>query len=362
MATKTATWRLERFRLAQLLLDWQNPRLPDSVQREDATQEELALFIDKHYDPLQIATSIAKHGYFESEPLIAVMAGSDALVVEGNRRLTALKGLADDALRAKFAQQNSGWSDLARTMHLPSNFPVVPVNDRAAVIPLLGFRHISGIEPWEPWAQARFIAGLVEQGQTLDEIAELVGRTLTEIRSMYRDHEILRQASEHFEIDTKRAEDSFGVFTAAMNRTKIRDYIGAPAPREVDTEHWPLPEDRKDNVDKLLKYIFGDEGGGGRVVHDSRQLKDLAEVLAEPTGTAEQVLTSSGSLADALQATQEAHDQFKSYVSNAQRNLKLAAGLDIGEVDPTTSRRLREISRLVEKLLLLASPTEEQMP
>ena len=69
--SRTVGGDLTRVPLADLYLDWRNPRLPPEVQREDAEQVDLALYIDKRYNPLEVAQSIARHGYFESEPLIA---------------------------------------------------------------------------------------------------------------------------------------------------------------------------------------------------------------------------------------------------------------------------------------------------
>lgn len=359
MTTGAAGSDLRRLPLSDLALDWRNPRLPDDVQREDITQEELALYIDKHYDPLQIALSVARHGYFESEPLIAMRQGGKAVVVEGNRRLTALMGLADSDLRSKFVGQNSGWSEIPENADLPPDYPVVMVPNRNSVVPLLGFRHISGIAPWEPWAQARFIAGLVEEGQTLEEIASLVGRSLTEVRSTYRDHEILRQAATQFSLDTSRAESNFGVFTAAMGRTKLRAYIEAPSPRDVETDFWPLPVDSKPKVNKLLTYIFGDQRGEGRVVHDSRNLKDLADVLSDNSGTAERVLQKTKSLIEASQAIQETNSQFKNYIDSASRSLRLAQTLDVPSIEPASARKLQQIQRTVE--ILLRTPSSESV-
>jgi len=354
MTTRGETWGLNRLPLGDLCLDWKNPRLPAEIQRPDATQQELALYIDKQYDPLQIAASVAAHGYFESEPLIAVWEGGRVVVVEGNRRLTALMGLADSNLRSMFARQNKGWASL-RVPALPETYPVVIVEDRRSVVPLLGFRHISGIAPWEPFAQARFIANLVEEGQTLDEIAKLVGRTSTEIRKTYRDYEIIRQASDEFRLDTQRAEESFGVFTAAMNQSKIREYINAPAPRDVDPEYWPLPTESAPKVHELLTYIFGGEEGKGRVVHDSRRLRDLAEVLSDPTGSAQEVLRETQDLEEARQVLvdQEQLSRFRTQINGAARALRAAKALGVEELDPATERTLREVQRLSDELLRL---------
>ena len=151
------------------------------MQDPPKSQREIALYINKHYDPLRIARSISDHRFFESEPLIAVEADDTYVVIEGNRRLTALMSLSDEALRQEFATENSGWKRLSAGA-APLTVPVLVVDDPRDVASLLGFRHISGIEPWDPYAQARYISLLVSRdGNSLEEVAELVGRSRTEV-------------------------------------------------------------------------------------------------------------------------------------------------------------------------------------
>ncbi|KRC64057.1 hypothetical protein ASE12_04345 [Aeromicrobium sp. Root236] len=316
------------------------------------------MFIDDEYDPLRIASSIARHGYFESEPLIATKASDDEYVVlEGNRRLTALLGLSDDSLRAQFVRQNSGWKSLGG-VRLPAEFPVIVVDDPASVVPLLGFRHISGITPWDPYQQAGYIARLVDEGRPLVEVAELVGRELTEVRAMYRDFEILRQAHEEFGLNIARARDNFGVFNAAMGRVPIRAFIAAPAPREVDPEYWPLPSDHKPQMSRLLGYIFGDAKGENRVVRDSRQLKQLADVLSDATATV--VLDQTRSLEDAHAATVDARSQLIAAVAAAGRNLAKANALGPTSIDASTRRELQTLIARANALLGLSDEGAEE--
>jgi hypothetical protein len=350
-------WELVHKPLAKLLLDFRNPRFPENFQISSLSQDDLVLLIDKHYDPLQIARSIARHGYFESEPMIAIKDNSDEqyIVVEGNRRLAALKGLASQSLREQLIGQTKAWLELPAEVDLPSTFPVVVVQDRQSVVPLIGFRHISGIEPWDPFAQARFISSLVDEGQSLEEISELVGRGLTEVRSMYRDHEVLRQANEQFRLNTKRAEENFGVFNAAMGRTKLRDYIGAPAPREVDPEEWPLSSESGPRLEKLLTYIFGKNNGEGRVLQDSRQLGALGDILNDPSGQAEAVLQETRDIDETLQFMRGSRQQLQTYVRSADRALKSALSLRVSSIDGATRERLKAIKDATDQLLELPS-------
>lgn len=339
--------------VADLRLDPQNPRLPPDLNFSLEEQHAIALYINKHFDPLKIAQSIEEHRFFESEPLIAVKQGGVYVVIEGNRRLTALMGLRDSNLRGQFADENRGWVRLSGAT-APTEVPVLVVSHPKDVAALLGYRHISGIEPWDPYAQARFIAQLVDRdGHSLDEVAELVGRTRTEISSKYRDFEVLRQVDE-MGIDTSRARKSFGVFNNAMQRRGIRKYIGAPDPRQVDPGFWPLTDGNEGNARTLLKLIFGDRRGEGRVIFDSRQLGDLAKVLNEESGSALEVLIRSGDIAEAMEATQDLDERFARAVRRARDQAKRAADLEPNEVSPN-------VRALVDDLASIASALHKKL-
>jgi hypothetical protein len=331
--------------LGHLALDWQNPRLPDQIQRPDIEPVELMRYIDRAYEPIDIARSIARHGYFESEPLIGIKEGDRVTVVEGNRRLVALLGLLDVEARAALERQTRAWRNLPSPDEmaeaLSDDLPVVMVASRQEIAPLLGYRHISGIAPWEPFAQARYIYKLVdEEGLTFEEVAEVVGRDLTEVRSMYRDHEILRQAELEFDLDVKRAQSNFGVFNRAMTTRNVRAYIGAPAPAEVSRENWPLYEDAAANLKRLLTWIFGDKSGRGAAISDSRQLNPLGRVLADER--AEKVLRRTGLLESAVDAIGDPADRFNKHVQRARDQLKAALENAPEDLDSTSRRLLDE--------------------
>src|SRR5205807_548398 len=104
----------------------------------------------------------ARYGFFSSEPLIVIEAdevdGKQMYtVVEGNRRLTALR-LLDDAELRKTLEADDEWNTLAEETALPEAIPTVVAPSREMVAPIVGYRHISGIEEWDPDAKARFIA------------------------------------------------------------------------------------------------------------------------------------------------------------------------------------------------------------
>jgi hypothetical protein len=200
---------------------------------------------------------------------------------------------------------------------------VVVVASRAEVDALLGFRHISGIEPWDPFAQAKFVADLVNRDSDFAAVARRVGRTESAVRAMYRDFDLLDQAETEFGFDVSNARNSFGVFNAAMGVVNIRGFVNAPAPRHVNIDFWPLPDDKKAECGRLLVYLFGEGSNAtGKVIKESRELQKLGRALASPI--AEAALQNGASLDEALEAPVSRSEQAQLEVTRARTALERA--------------------------------------
>lgn len=322
----------------RLSLDPENPRLPEGGGTED--QDQLVEFVAEEYDALKIAESLARYGYFPSEPLIAIEEDDGYVVVEGNRRLAALKLLRSEELRDRLELQEAERWDRVAEVATDQDLEVVPVDvrpSRVDVAPVLGFRHISGIEPWDPWAKARFIAGMVEvHGRSFEEAASLVGERETDVRSHYRNYRIVQQAEEDFELDTSLVKSSFGIFTRAMQSRDLRAHIGAPAPRDTEPRGNPIPAGQRGQLEELLGWLFGTpEDLTRRVISESRDISDLATVVDSESGLRE--LRETGDLEEAFQTAGGVLDRLLSRLTNARNNLlrareDLAAYADNDEV------------------------------
>ncbi len=273
--------------LGELRLDAENPRLPEDQQGRD--QEDLAVTLALGFDAFTVAESIASHGYFNSEPLIVIPSTTESgayVVIEGNRRLTALLGLARQDLRAAFFDTDR-WDELARHAGITtsSSIPVVVATDRRQVVPIVGFRHISGIMQWQPYAQARYVAKLVDDDKMgLREVAGMVGIDRTRVGNLYRDQAIAQQAKD-MGIDTGNLERSFSLLTVAMNLVKIRSFVGAPISGQVQPGAAPVPADRTNQLKEVLGWVFGDSDKPA-LVSESRELAKLGNVIANDIGLA----------------------------------------------------------------------------
>lgn len=127
-----------------LLFDAQNPRLPKGV--DGSKDSEVISWMLADGTKTEVMESIAENGYFGAEPMLVVPAQAQDrfVVVEGNRRLTALKLLKDPDLattrRKRVAQIAGGAKEPVEQV------PVLKYDTRADVLDYLGFRHITGIK------------------------------------------------------------------------------------------------------------------------------------------------------------------------------------------------------------------------
>lgn len=311
---------IEHVALGALEPDAHNPRLPLSV-KDQLSGDDLLIEIADSFDALILADSIARHGYFGSEPLIVLREGDGWTVLEGNRRLTALLGLARADLRERFADR-AKWDqlELANPITMETLVPVITAEQREDADAVIGFRHIGQVLEWKPLQRAQFIAYLVdERGQSFAEVADTVGEEEETVRMRYRNQSILRRAAELGRQDVlELGQKSFGTYTAALNRVGLREFVGAPAIGDVVERSEQLAEDELPKLVELFGWLYGIDGDR-KVIAESRELTRLATVAQHRRALAE--LRRSRDL-DAAHAMTEAPRSGRDYL----RQLAVAAG------------------------------------
>lgn len=173
-------WPTRRLSIAELLLDEKNPRLGRGAK--GLSSREIIQYLFDHDKALDVARSIATRGYFENEPLLAVRENDHYVVVEGNRRLAALKAIREPELLGNKGDQVQ---DLARNVNLDAiaRVPVTIAPDRRATDRLLAGRHIgTPVLAWRAENRANFILSKLEEGYDVDQIRERLGFNTQDIQ------------------------------------------------------------------------------------------------------------------------------------------------------------------------------------
>ena len=169
-----------------LLLDPRNSRIPSDRRSDD--QRALLHELVEHEDVRGFAASITKLGLFPNERFVVVPAGRRFIVLEGNRRLAAIRLLFNPEL-AETNSQVKHFRALSAKANLPelASVEVAVVSDRLVAAPIIAALHTRAAKKkWSPVQQARFYRELVDEGQTPAEVAEQIGASLGHVNGFLR--------------------------------------------------------------------------------------------------------------------------------------------------------------------------------
>lgn len=341
---------LSEERLGDLHPDPHNPRLAEGLD-DWSDDDSLLVYIADNFDPLSIAESITRHGFWSSDPLIVTEEEGRNVTLEGNRRLTALLGLARPELRSQF-DNSAEWDSRAEETEvtLEMDVPVLRAEQRSDADALIGFRHIAGIQAWSPLQRARFIAHLVdERNQPFSEVAETVGEEESIVRLHYRNQDVLRIiADEGMEEVAQRGEERYGTFTAALNRAGIRNFLSVPSVGEVSEGGRHLNSEHLSEVGELFSWIYG-TAEESKVIRETRDLTYLAEVLRDEEATEE--LRRTRDLEAAFALTGGAGKGLYRQLSAATGSLRsVAERAELLEDEPRALGRVDELEEIVPEL------------
>jgi hypothetical protein len=178
----TDIWPTRLHPIAGLHLDEKNPRLGRETTAR--APREIIQHLFQHDKAMEVAQSIATRGYFPNEPLLAIKEKDQLVVVEGNRRLAALKALREPGLLEGAPQRQL--ERLARQIDDPESIAKVPVTiapSRRATDRQIAGRHVgTPVLAWQAENRASFILDKLAEGYTNTQLQDQLGFTLADIQ------------------------------------------------------------------------------------------------------------------------------------------------------------------------------------
>lgn len=231
--------------LDQLLLDLENYRIP--TRRDDEAGALKYLFASE--DVLGAARLILRDGYFDNEVPIVTPASSlrgrpSYTVLEGNRRVSALKALQDPTIAPSHATEIRALVKryAVEAENLPERIRVIVAPDRATAAPHVARLH-TGISKkrWSRDQQATFYYSLIDEHTTVDDVkAQYPDVAITRFMKMAVMRRFLSAApfSDHTLRQYAASTDlAMSSFEYAYRRKEIASAIGV----EFDKDGMLLP-------------------------------------------------------------------------------------------------------------------------
>jgi hypothetical protein len=238
-AMKQLTFAAKDIEVKNLLLDPNNYRFLDNPSYKkklkakyhlpDVQAATLRLLEqDKRYQLAELKKSIMANGYVPMERIIVAPYPNKAgyyTVVEGNRRVSALKSLLSEAAE--------GVTELAKSqIESFSKIPCAilqagPDDIEHAQRVIMGIRHIVGPREWGAYQQAQLIVELRDlENQDFQSIANHLGTSAVEVSRRYKAMRAL-QAMEEDELYSDRASfDHYRFFHELVGSPDVRSYYG----------------------------------------------------------------------------------------------------------------------------------------
>jgi hypothetical protein len=256
----TENWTTKRVSVASLHLDAKNPRLGRETSAR--APREIIQYLFEHDKAIELAESIANRGYFPNEPLLAVIEDGRHVVVEGNRRLAALKALREPGLlEGSLARQVERLSKRISDPQELANVPVTLAPSRRATDRQIAARHVgTPVLAWQAENRASFILEKLSEGYSNEELLAHLGFTLADIQHARQTRAIADMARSldlPDEVKAKLENPRAKLFTTlerVFDSTVGREYLNV----RPDSDHGLRGTTTKSVFSKIFKKLVTD--------------------------------------------------------------------------------------------------------
>lgn len=306
-----------------LHFDRANPRLAEYGIALDVSDSEIIKILWDEMDVLELVQSISASGFFPHESLIVAEEEGKRIVIEGNRRLAAVRVILESTLA-----EEHGWSLPPVSDDIRSQLLTLPaiLASREDSWRYLGFKHVNGPAKWSSYAKAAYVAKIKrEYGTSLVDIAHQIGDRHGTVQKIYRALMVLEQAEKEKVYDR---EDRFNRRLAFSHLYTGLEYDGIGSflnlREKTDETDSPVPQSEIEKSGELLTWLYGSKKEKKPPVVKSQNphLRQLNSVVSNRESLA--ALRADVDLEKAFQISQPPRYVFEQALIGAKRELATA--------------------------------------
>ena len=270
-----------------LEFDKRNPRLPTTVGTKES---DIIKYLATKTGIADLMISIGENGFFPGEAIVVMPAKNGKYtVLEGNRRLAALKLLEDPGLTV---DRSSITRASKEAKNKPTEIPAYIVKSRDEALQYLGFRHISGVQRWDPLAKARYLKSLFDETSSDEpeercrEVAREIGSRRDAVRrslDALAAYEAIEERDFFGIDDLNEGSFRFGTFYTAIANAEIASFVGVREEDGSATHPIANPKSlKKEPLKELTEWMFQKDKQGSTRLGESRNIPKLSKIIANP--------------------------------------------------------------------------------
>lgn len=280
-----------KVKIDDIFLDANNPRLwgkeiNRTISEKRIIDEKIqvrTLEFLKSHGIEDLLNSILRNGFLPLDRIVIREISGEInkyVVVEGNRRLAALKVLRNRISEGLLDEEGINETYLEKLYESTNELNVLLYKGSDSDISwmLQGIRHISGVRDWSPAQQAKLVVDRVDNhGLSYTQAGQEFGISAQKVGKLYRTYKALMQMKQDDEYSNKAENKYFTLFEQATSNTNIKNWLG-----------WDNSNNRFSN-DNNLKLFYSlitpdesapDHSENGRRIHDPRHVNKLGAVVA----------------------------------------------------------------------------------
>jgi hypothetical protein len=316
--------KIHKMSVSELFFDIRNLRLVEFDEiHSHTTEESIIEILWETMDVRELVLSIAASGYFKNEPLIVSRETGRNIVIEGNRRLAAVKIILNPGLiSAAIPDVNPSIKESLREL------PVV-IATREEAWRYIGFKHVNGPAKWGSYSKARYIVQVHNDFQVpLHQIALQIGDTHKTVQRLYRGLMVIEQAGKEkifSREDTKKSHFAFSHMYTGLQYKGISQFLNLKDEDE-DTKEF-VPKDKINELGEVCRWLYGSQKDDIEPVVQSQNpnLRQLDAIVQNREALA--ALRDGETIESAFELTKPVSNLFEEELLKAKRSLVKAKGL-----------------------------------
>lgn len=342
-----------------LYLDPNNPRFADIQDRlqpiaseritEQGVQEKaLNRILDDRFEVTQLKDSIRSIGFLTVDRLVVVpLSDNRYVVIEGNRRLAAIKSLLEDHKNGEADLTEVVQTSLREIPVLVIDEPELAKREHFARV-LQGVRHLSGIRPWGPYQQAQVVALMIDDGKELAEICEVLGLPKKRINILRRCFSALEQMRKDDDYGDKAKPALFSAFDEAFKLPHLRDEW-----LEWDDENGRFLNEQHRKL--FYSWLVGAEDDAGikypPKITDFKEIRKLPKLMNDAVRFNQFCENPALGLDDAMQGVQGPSQAipWRDYLQNLLNVLNQVPAVDLESANEADEALLNHVAELCNR-------------